>query len=94
VTSGEIGRRLSSAGDGGGVVPGTADRREVTMTASQSQAIWELCRQGFPLSADEAADRWEKGEPYEPDSRVRVTREISRLIECANREVDERGSFA
>jgi hypothetical protein len=61
----------------------------MTMTISQSQAVWELCRQGFPLTADEAADHWERGETYEPDFLVRVTREINRLIECANREVDD-----
>jgi len=49
------------------------------MTMSQSQAVWELCRQGFPLTADEAAERWEKGETYMPDRRLRVTREIKRL---------------
>jgi len=59
------------------------------MTISQSQAVWELCRQGFPLTADEAADHWERGEIYEPDLQVRVTREIDRLIECANLEIDD-----
>jgi len=58
------------------------------MTMSQSQAVWELCRQGFPLSADEAAARWEKGETYEPDRQLRVTREIKHLIDRCNWEVD------
>ena len=29
------------------------------MTISQAQALWELCRQGLPLSADEAERCWE-----------------------------------
>jgi hypothetical protein len=58
------------------------------MTTSQLQTVWELCRQGFPLSADEAAARWEKGETYEPDWRLRVTREIERLIDRCNWEVN------
>jgi len=57
------------------------------MTVSQSQALWELCRQGFPLIADEAAERWEKGETFEPELRVRTSRRIEHLIECSNQEV-------
>ena len=58
------------------------------MTISQLQAVWELCRQGFPLTADEAAERWEKGETYEPQQRLPMTREIERLIDRCNWEVD------
>lgn len=54
------------------------------MTISQLQAVWELCRQGFPITADEAAERWEKGEVYQPDRSLRVTREIAHLIEQCN----------
>jgi hypothetical protein len=57
------------------------------MTISQTQAIWELCRQGFPLTADEAADRWERGEVYEPELQVRVNREIAQLIDRCNWEI-------
>ncbi len=35
------------------------------MTISQSQALWELCRQGLPLSADEAERCWEQGQTYQ-----------------------------
>ncbi|MEA3273882.1 MAG: hypothetical protein U9Q81_00980 [Pseudomonadota bacterium] len=59
------------------------------MTISQSQAVWELCRQGFPLKADEAAQCWEKGETYEPQWQCRVSREIEYLIDQCNREVDQ-----
>lgn len=57
------------------------------MTRIQSQAVWELCRQGYPLTADEAAERWEKGESYIPDRQLRVNREIRHLIETSNWEV-------
>jgi hypothetical protein len=57
------------------------------MTIIQSQAIWELCRQGFPLNADEAAEHWEKGEPYQPEGELRVPRDVERLIETCNWEV-------
>lgn len=61
------------------------------MTIIQSQTIWELCRQGFPLTADEAAERWEKGETYLPDWRgLRVPREVTHLIEQSNWEAAER----
>lgn len=59
------------------------------MTISQLQAVWELCRQGFPLTADEAAARWEKGEVYQPDRPLRVTREIAHLIEQCNWEAND-----
>jgi hypothetical protein len=57
------------------------------MTTSQSQAVWELCRQGLPLTADEAAERWEKGETYEPELPARMTRVIEHLIERSNWEI-------
>ncbi|MEA3278121.1 MAG: hypothetical protein U9Q81_23110 [Pseudomonadota bacterium] len=57
------------------------------MTISQSQAVWELCRQGFPLNADDAAEHWERGETYEPDWQVKVSREIENLIETCNWEI-------
>jgi hypothetical protein len=60
------------------------------MTIIQSQAIWELCRQGFPLNADEAAERWEKGQAYRPDWRgLRVPRAVAQLIDQSNWEAAE-----
>lgn len=59
------------------------------MTISQAQAVWELCRQGFPLTADEAAARWESGETFEPDAQNRLSREAQRLIEQCNWEVSQ-----
>lgn len=58
------------------------------------QTVWELCRQGFPLTADEAAARWEKGEPYEPDRQLHVTREIEQLIDRCNWEAADRARAA
>ena len=60
------------------------------MTTSQLQAVWELCRQGFPLTADEAAECWEKDEIYEPDRLLPVTLEIERLIDRSNWEIDSK----
>lgn len=60
------------------------------MTIIQSQAIWELCRQGFPLNADEAAERWGNGQTYRPDwRRLRVPRAVAQLIEQSNWEAAE-----
>lgn len=57
------------------------------MTSSQEQAVWELCRQGFPLTAEEAAAHWERGETYEPNLQARVSREVKRLIDRSNWEM-------
>jgi hypothetical protein len=57
------------------------------MTTCQSQALWELCRQGFPLSADEAERRWSRGEAYHLDFYVKIPRSINTLIEQCNWEI-------
>lgn len=57
------------------------------MTISQSQAVWELCRQGFPLTADEAAEHWDNGEIYLPDRQVKTSRETAQLIDRCNWEI-------
>jgi hypothetical protein len=64
------------------------------MKINQLQAIWELCRQGFPLTADEAAARWEKGETYLPDRHLHVTREIEHLIDRCNWEIGTENRLA
>ena len=61
------------------------------MNISQRQAVWELCRNGFPLTADEAAARWEKGETFKSDRELRLTRELKRLIDRCNWEIDTHG---
>jgi hypothetical protein len=58
------------------------------MTNSQATAIWELCRQGFPLSADEAEESWERGQPFRPDWRIQLSRALRKLIDDCNRQVD------
>jgi hypothetical protein len=73
---------------------GMPNRETTTMTISQLQTVWGLCRQGFPLTADEAAARWEKGEIYEPTRRLRLTREVKQLIDYCNWEVDARARAA
>jgi hypothetical protein len=57
------------------------------MTKSQSQAIWELCRQGLHLSAGEAERNWDHGEPYRLDSYLQVPRRIIVLIDRCNWEI-------
>jgi hypothetical protein len=59
------------------------------MTIIQAQAIWELCRQGFPLDAEDAAEHWEKGEPYQPEQQLKVPRDVERLIEVGNWEISD-----
>ena len=57
------------------------------MTISQAQALWELCRQGLPLSADEAELCWEQGQTYQLREPVKLPREVECLIEQCNWEV-------
>lgn len=57
------------------------------MTTSQSQAIWELCRQGLHMSADRAERCWESGVAYQPEFRVKIPRGVNTLIERSNREL-------
>lgn len=60
------------------------------MTMIQTKALWELCRQGYPVKAYEAEEQWERGEIYELDWQVQVSREIMHLIEQSNWEADRR----
>jgi hypothetical protein len=57
------------------------------MTTSQAQALWELCRQGLPLSADEAEHCWEQGQTYKLREPVKLPREVECLIELCNWEL-------
>jgi hypothetical protein len=59
------------------------------MTNSQAYAIWELCRQGFPLSADEAEDAWEHGHAFCPECPLHIPRTLAHLIARCNREAQE-----
>ena len=61
---------------------------DAAMTSNQYQAVWELCRQGLPLAADEAAQHWDQGHPFELDSYVRIARSVEVLIEQCNWEVE------
>jgi hypothetical protein len=64
------------------------------MTISQMQAVWELCRQGLPLIADEAEEHWETGQVFDLDMQVSIPRGVEHLLERCNREVDGGGSAA
>jgi hypothetical protein len=59
------------------------------MTTNQSLALWELCRQGLPLAADDAAEQWGQGQQYELAPGVRVSRGLEALIEQCNWEVGQ-----
>jgi hypothetical protein len=58
------------------------------MTSKQSQAIWELCRQGLPLFADEAARQWSRGQTIQLETGVRVGRWVKALIDQCNWEAE------
>lgn len=60
------------------------------MISHQSQAVWELCRQGYPILADEAEIRWRSGQTYQPDLQVRIPRILRALIDTCNYEVTVR----
>jgi hypothetical protein len=60
------------------------------MTINQAQALWELCRQGFPLTADEAESCWEEGKAFLPEWGTSVSRSLERLIDRCNDEIQER----
>jgi len=60
------------------------------MTFTQTQAVWELCRQGLPLLADEAAEHWERGLQFRLRSQVRIARAVEALIDQCNWEVGRR----
>jgi hypothetical protein len=59
------------------------------MTFNQAQAVWELCRQGLPLVADDAEEHWEKGEPFEMHEQLKLSWGVLQLIERCNWEVRE-----
>lgn len=59
------------------------------MTTNQSLAHWELCREGLPLTADEAALRWDRGQTFELDLDMRLSRSLEALIEQCNWEVSQ-----
>jgi hypothetical protein len=64
------------------------------MTASQSQAFWELCRQGLPLAAEEAAQAWNRGRTFRLDPGVRISRYVESLIDQCNWEAERTAAAA
>jgi hypothetical protein len=64
------------------------------MTNSQELALWELCRQGFPLSAGDAEALWEEGRSFRPDRPLDLPRSLQQLIEDCNREAEGRRELA
>ena len=54
------------------------------MTYTQKQATWELCRLGLHQAAARAEQSWDNGGRFDPESQLPVTREVERMIDCAN----------
>ena len=54
------------------------------MVTHQAQALWELCRQGYPTCADEAESRWNAATAYCPDPEVRLSGLLRLLIDKCN----------
>ena len=44
----------------------------------------ELCREGYPLLADEAADTWYHGNIFQIDDETRISRTVAALIDQCN----------
>lgn len=57
------------------------------MSIAHEQAIWELCRQGYPICADEAERCWLHGKPYRPNVQMKPTRTLQTLIDQCNWEI-------
>jgi hypothetical protein len=57
------------------------------MTINQANAIWGLCRQGLPLSADDAESSWGEGRAYYLAEPVKLPRDVERLIAQCNWEL-------
>ncbi|HYN76736.1 MAG TPA: hypothetical protein VES73_02965 [Lamprocystis sp. (in: g-proteobacteria)] len=64
------------------------------MTNTQSSALWEICRQGLPLLADEAAERWNKGLDFQVQRELHLARALEALINQCNWEVKQTGHTA
>ncbi|NEV62121.1 hypothetical protein [Thiorhodococcus minor] len=60
------------------------------MSIKQLQAVWELCRQGFQVTADNAARSWHDGKPFELRDRVPLGRSLESLIDQCNWEVERK----
>lgn len=54
------------------------------MSTLQTQAIWELCREGYPLVADQAAARWDQGHTFRLSDETQISRPVATLIEQCN----------
>jgi hypothetical protein len=67
-------------------------RQKQAMITHSAQAVWELCRQGYPTSADEAEIRWSCGDTFNPDPQMHVSRTLRLLIEQCNYEVSTSSS--
>ena len=59
------------------------------MSARQEQAIWELCRLGFPAEAEIAAACWGEGKCFETAEQFQIRRSLESLIDQCNWEVEQ-----
>lgn len=58
------------------------------MSPKQSLALWELCRQGLPLLAETAKERWEEGKHFDLTHDFGLARSVKALIDECNWEID------
>jgi hypothetical protein len=60
------------------------------MSTKQTQALWELCRQGFQFIAEDAARCWRSGQRFQVDDceRKNFARSLINLIEQCNWEIE------
>ena len=72
----------------GPIDPNTHNFENAVMTTNQTQAHWELCRQGLPLAADEAAQQWDRGQTFNLEGGIRLARYLQALIRQCNWEVE------
>jgi hypothetical protein len=59
------------------------------MSIKQQQAVWELCRQGYQVSANQAARCWSQGERFEVERELVIARSLENLIDQCNWEVEQ-----
>jgi hypothetical protein len=58
------------------------------MSAKQHQAVWELRRQGYQITAEHAARAWGQGEHFDLGNEPALSRLLEDLIDQCNWEVE------
>ena len=58
------------------------------MSAKQQQAVWELRRQGYQITAEHAAQAWSQGVRFELGNEPTLSHVLEDLIDQCNWEVE------